>query len=348
MSEKPSVGPAAPALPGMTLERHVLERQRRIPEATGDLTGLMQQISLAAKIISSRVRKAGLADILGLTGEVNVQGEEVQKLDEFANRTLVHCVEAGGHVCVMGSEEEAEPIHIPARYPKGKYVLQFDPLDGSGNIDINASIGTIFSIHRRKTEGDGPGTLEDLLQPGRDIVCAGYVIYGSSNMLVYSMGESVHGFTLDTAIGEFFLSHENIKVPERGDTYSINEGNYHKWAPEVQGWVDAVKKPNGDRKACSLRYIGAMVADFHRTLLRGGIFAYPADSKNTNGKLRLLYEASPLSFIAEAAGGAASNGTQRILDIEPTALHQRTPLFIGSSKSVAEAVAHVGRRDAAR
>ncbi len=325
----------------MTLERHVLERQRRSPGATGDLTGLLQQISLAAKIISSRVRKAGLADILGLTGDVNVQGEEVQKLDVFANNTLVHCVEAGGHVCVMGSEEEAEPIHVPSRYPTGKYVLQFDPLDGSGNIDINASIGTIFSIHRRRTPGDGPGTMEDLLQPGRDIVCAGYTIYGSSNMLVYSMGDSVHGFTLDTAIGEFFLSHENIKIPEHGDTYSVNEGNYHKWSPEVQRWVDAVKKPNGSRKACSLRYIGAMVADFHRTLLRGGIFAYPADAKNTNGKLRLLYEASPLSFVAEAAGGAASSGKQRILDIAPTELHQRTPLFIGSPKDVAEALSHL-------
>ncbi|MBC7173938.1 MAG: class 1 fructose-bisphosphatase, partial [Polyangiaceae bacterium] len=186
-----------------------------------------------------------------------------------------------------------------------------------------------------------PGQMEDLLQPGRDIVCAGYTIYGSSNMLVYSMGDSVHGFTLDTAIGEFFLSHENIKIPTSGDTYSVNEGNYHKWSPEVRSWVDAVKKPNGDRKSCSLRYIGAMVADFHRTLLRGGIFAYPADAKNTSGKLRLLYEASPLSFVAEAAGGAASSGTERILDIEPTELHQRTPLFIGSSKSVEEAVAHL-------
>jgi fructose-1,6-bisphosphatase I len=344
MSKDASAYPAAPALPGMTLERHILERQRRSPGATGDLTGLIQQISLAAKIISSRVRKAGLADILGLTGDVNVQGEEVQKLDIFANRTLVHCVEAGGHVCVMGSEEEAEPIQIPARYPKGKYVLQFDPLDGSGNIDINASIGTIFSIHRRRTEGDGPGTMEDLLQPGRDIVCAGYTIYGSSNMLVYSMGDSVHGFTLDTAIGEFFLSHDDIKIPQRGDTYSVNEGNYHKWSPEVRRWVDAVKKPSEERKASSLRYIGAMVADFHRTLLRGGIFAYPSDAKNTSGKLRLLYEASPLSFVVEAAGGAASDGKQRILDIEPTELHQRTPLFIGSSKDVAEAVAQLDGR----
>src|SRR6478609_4277262 len=205
-----SVGPTSPSLPGTTLERHLLDRLRNMPDATGDFTGLFQQIALASKIISSRVSKAGLADILGLTGEVNVQGEEVQKLDVFANRTLVHCVEGGGHVCVMGSEEEEHPIQVGPQYQKGKYVLQFDPLDGSGNVDINASIGTIFSIHRRKTAGNGPGTLEDLLQPGRDIVAAGYVIYGSSNMLVYSAGDGVHGFTLDPAIGEFFLSHENI------------------------------------------------------------------------------------------------------------------------------------------
>lgn len=324
-------------MPGTTLERHILDRQRRTPEATGDFTGLFHQIALAAKIIASRVSKAGLADVLGLTGEVNVQGEEVQKLDVFANRTLVHCIEAGGHVCVMGSEEEEHPIHIPPQFPKGKYVLQFDPLDGSGNIDINASIGTIFSIHRRKTPGNGPGTLEDLLQPGRDIVAAGYVIYGSSNMLVYSIGDSVDGFTLDPAIGEFFLSHPNIRIPHRGNTYSVNEGNYEKWAKPVQRWADAVKRPAEGRSAYGLRYIGAMVADFHRTLLRGGIFAYPGDKKNENGKLRLLYEASPLAFVAEAAGGRASNGTSRILDIEPTKLHQRTPLFIGSKDDVAEA-----------
>ena len=297
----------------------------------------------SAKIISSRVSKAGLADILGLTGEVNVQGEAVQKLDDFANRTLVHCVEAGGHVCVMGSEEVEEPIPIPPQYPKGKYVLQFDPLDGSGNIDINASIGTIFSIHRRKSAGDGPGTLDDCLQPGRDIVAAGYVIYGSSNMLVYSTGHGVHGFTLDPAIGEFLLSHENIRIPSAGDTYSINEGNYSRWAPEVRSWVDWIKSDEGGRKPYSLRYIGAMVADFDRTLLRGGIFAYPGDSKNANGKLRLLYEASPLAFIAEAAGGAASDGARRILDIEPTTLHQRTPLYIGSVEDVRDAELRLAR-----
>ncbi len=334
----PSVGPSVGSIPGTTLERHLLDRQRSTPAATGDFTGLFHQIALAAKIIASRVSKAGLADILGLTGDVNVQGEEVMKLDIFANRTLVHCVEGGGHVCIMGSEEDEEPIAIPAQYPKGKYVLQFDPLDGSGNIDINASIGTIFSIHRRKSPGNGPGELGDLLQPGRDIVAAGYVIYGSSNMLVYSVGDGVHGFTLDPAIGEFFLSHGDIRIPERGKTYSVNEGNYHKWTPGVRRWVDHVKRSEPGRSAYGLRYIGAMVADFHRTLLKGGIFAYPGDEKNPNGKLRLLYEASPLSFIAEAAGGAASDGTRRILDIEPDKLHQRTPLFIGSKHDVEEAL----------
>lgn len=322
----------------MTLERHILERQRNMPGATGDFTGLFHQISLAAKIIASKVNKSGLADVLGLTGEVNVQGEEVMKLDIFANNTIVSCVEAGGHVCVMGSEEVEDPIAVPQQYPAGKYVLQFDPLDGSGNIDINASIGTIFSIHRRKTPAGTRGTLEDCLQPGRDIVAAGYTIYGSSNMLVYTTGEDVAGFTLDPAIGEFFLSHENIKIPKRGNIYSVNEGNYHRWDAGVRGWVDWVKTPSDDGvRPYRQRYIGAMVADFHRTLLRGGIFVYPSDVKNTNGKLRLLYEASPLAFVVEAAGGAASDGRGRILDIEPDSLHQRTPLYIGSEEDVADA-----------
>lgn len=280
--------------------------------------------------------------MVGLTGETNVQGEEVKKLDVFANEVLVRCVQQGGTVCVMGSEEVADPIAIPMKYPKGKYVLQFDPLDGSGNIDINASIGTIFSIHRRVSTGPGAGGLRDCLQPGRDIVAAGYVIYGSSNMFVYSSGLGVHGFTFDPAIGEFFLSHENMKIPARGDTYSVNEGNYHKWSDGVRAWVDWIKKPEGDRKAYRLRYIGAMVADLHRTLLRGGIFAYPADAKNTSGKLRLLYEASPFAFLVEEAGGVAVDGSSleggRILDIEPTELHQRTPLFIGSREDVADAL----------
>lgn len=338
MANSPSLGPVGPSLPGTTLERHILDRQRANPEATGDFTRLFQQISLAAKIIGSRVSRAGLSGVLGTTGKINVQGEVVAKLDEFANNTLVSVVQSGGQVCVMGSEEVEEPILIPSEYPCGKYVLQFDPLDGSGNIDINASIGTIFSIHKRVTPAGGPGTLEDLLQPGRDIVAAGYVIYGSSNMLVYSTGDGVHGFTYDPGIGEFFLSHENIRMPERGNTYSINEGNYHKWSPGVQAWVDWIKAPTDGRSAYGHRYIGAMVADLHRTLLRGGIFVYPADKKNTRGKLRLLYEASPMAFIVEAAGGMAHTGEERVLDVVPKELHQRTPLYIGSSRDVEDAL----------
>jgi len=338
MSRARSIGPAHDSPIGTTLERHLLDRQRRMPEATGDFTGLFQQISLAAKIIGSRVSKAGLLDILGRTGKTNVQGEQVQKLDDFANNVIVSTVEAGGHVCVMGSEEVEEPIRIPSEYPQGKYVLQFDPLDGSGNIDINASIGTIFSIHRRLTPDGQPGTLKDLLQPGTDIVAAGYVIYGSSNMLVYSTGDQVDGFTYDPGVGELFLSHPNIKIPQRGGIYSINEGNYHKWHDGIRKWVDWVKAPSENRKAYRLRYIGAMVADVHRTLLRGGIFVYPADAKNKRGKLRLLYEASPMAFLVEAAGGAASDGETRIVTIEPQELHQRTPVFMGSPDDVADAL----------
>jgi fructose-1,6-bisphosphatase I len=318
----------------------LLDRQRRMPEATGDFTGLFQQLMLAAKIIGSRVSKAGLSGILGRTGTTNVQGEQVQKLDDFANRVIVQTVEAGGHVCVMGSEEVEEPITIPKPYPQGKYVLQFDPLDGSGNIDINASIGTIFSIHRRVT-APGQGSMKDLLQKGRDIVAAGYVIYGSSNMLVYSTGEQVDGFTYDPGVGEFFLSHPKIRIPQRGGIYSINEGNYHNWSEGTQKWVDWIKTPTEDKKAYRLRYIGAMVADLHRTLLRGGIFVYPPDVKNKKGKLRLLYEASPMAFLVEAAGGAASDGEGPILDIEPTELHQRTPVFMGSTDDVADALRFV-------
>jgi fructose-1,6-bisphosphatase I len=313
-----------------------MERQRLIAGATGDFTAMFQQIALAGKIINARVNRAGLAGVLGETGDTNVHGEMVQKLDEFANRALVRCVEAGGHVCVMASEEFEDIIPVPARYPQGKYVLTFDPLDGSGNIDVNASIGTIFSIHRRVTTS-GPGTVEDCLQPGSRQVAAGYIIYGSSTMLVYSSGDGVHGFTLDPSVGEFFLSHESIKLPTRGNIYSVNESNYHRWQPEVRRWADWIKTPDKDHgRPYTFRYIGAMVADFHRTLLRGGIFAYPGDVKKPNGKLRLLYEAAPLAFIAEAAGGRAIDGQNRILDIVPTELHQRTPLFIGSSDDVSD------------
>jgi len=332
---KHSIGPSASDELGWTLDRHILERQRRIAGATGDFTGLFQAIALACRVIASKVQKAGLADVLGATGAVNVQGETVQKLDELANKVLVRCVEAGGHVCVMASEENEDIIPIPPSYPHGKYVLMFDPLDGSSNIDVNISIGTIFSIHRRVT-ASGPGTAADCLQVGSKQVAAGYVIYGSSTMLVYTTGDGVHGFTLDPLVGEFFLSHENIRIPARASTYSINEGNTSKWTPGVKAWIDRLKTkdaPGG--KPYGLRYVGTLVADFHRTLLRGGVFAYPGDASAPEGKLRLLYEASPMAFIAEAAGGAASTGTQRVLDVEPTSLHQRVPLFIGSKDDVA-------------
>jgi fructose-1,6-bisphosphatase I len=327
---------------GWTLERHILEEQRTHPGATGEFTRLFQQLALAGKIIGSRVNQAGLANVLGVTGEVNVQGERVQKLDVFANQALIHCLEAGGQVCLMASEEVDDPIPIPTDFPLGKYVLMFDPLDGSSNIDVNISIGTIFSVHRRVTAGAEP-SLGDCLQPGFKQVAAGYIIYGSSTMFVYTSGERVHGFTLDPSVGEFFLSHPNLCIPERGAIYSVNEGNEHRWDERVRGWVRWLKtpdKPSG--RPYSGRYIGTLVADFHRTLLKGGVFAYPADAKNPNGKLRLLYEASPLALIAKAAGGAASDGTRPILEIVPSELHQRVPLYIGSRLDVADAVRMVG------
>jgi len=338
-----SIGPSGGDELGWTLDRHILERQRKVPGASGEFTGLFQVIALAGRVIASKVQKAGLADVLGATGAVNVQGEAVQRLDELANKIIVRCVEAGGHVCVMASEESEGIIPVLPQYPQGKYVLLFDPLDGSSNIDVNVSIGTIFSIYRRVTPG-GPGTEMDCLQPGSKQVAAGYIIYGPSTMLVYTTGDGVHGFTLDPLVGEFFLSHENIRIPARGHTYSINEGNRSKWTAGVTEWVDTLKSdkaPGG--KPYGLRYVGTLVADFHRTLLRGGIFAYPADRTAPEGKLRLLYECAPLAFIAEAAGGAASTGTGRVLDVQPKTLHQRVPLFIGSREDVADAERFVAK-----
>ncbi len=346
VEELASWGPPGAVIPGLTLERHIFDRQQRVPGASGELTRLLQQIQLAAKIIASRVHRAGLAGMLGLTGEVNVQGEQVQKLDAFADTVIRRTLEGSGQLCVMASEEVEGPIPIPEPYPTGKYVLVYDPLDGSGNIDINATIGTIFGIYRRRSE-HGEGSLEDLLQPGRDLVASGYVIYGSSVMLVYTTGDRVHGFTYDPSVGEFFLSHEDVRIPARGAVYSVNEGNRGRWSGEVRRWAESLK---GDRtplgRPYSLRYIGAMVADFHRTLLRGGVFAYPADSKSPHGKLRLLYEAAPLAFVVEAAGGAATDGTRRILDLTPDRLHQRTPLWIGSVHDVAFAVEQMHGSDA--
>ncbi len=337
MEPRHSWGPPAADQLGWTLDRHIFERQRQTPGATGDFTGLFQAIALAGRMIASRVHKAGLSDVLGRAGSTNVQGEEVQKLDVLANQILIRCVEAGGHVCVMASEENEGIIPIPDRFPKGKYVLMFDPLDGSSNIDVCMSIGTIFSIHRRITKS-GPGTDADCLQKGTAQVAAGYILYGSSTVLVYTSGDGVHGFTLDPLVGEFFLSHENIRIPERGSTYSVNEGNTIKWDPGVRDWIAWLKSADAPgEKPYGHRYIGTLVADFHRTLLKGGVFAYPADDKNPDGKLRLLYECAPMAFIAEAAGGAASTGRERVLDVQPKALHARVPLFIGSRDDVADA-----------
>jgi len=314
-----------------TVQQHILDEERQHPEASGELTALLTSLILAAKIISREVNKAGLGRIIGETGEINIHGEEVQKLDEFAQQTICRAMGYSGHLCVMASEESEDIVPIPVEAKRGKYVLMFDPLDGSSNIDVNASIGTIFSIHRRISPGSGDGTIEDCLQPGTKQVSAGYFIYGSSTMMVYTTGQGVQGFTLDPSLGEFLLSHENITIPQRGRIYSINEGNINSWDAPTRAYINHVKADaKEDRRPYTLRYIGSLVADFHRNLLKGGIFLYPGPK----GKLRLLYEASPLAMVIEQAGGAASTGTERILDIVPNSLHQKVPLIIGSKFDV--------------
>lgn len=320
---------------GITLETYILEGMLGFPAATGAFTSLLNQIELSAKLITSKVRRAGLAKLLGYTGQVNVQGEAVQKLDEEANETLLSVLGRRGH-CAAVASEELEDIQIMSTDPRAKYLVVFDPLDGSSNIDVNVSIGTIFGILRKRSTGIA--TDADFMQPGRDLLAAGYVLYGSSTMLIISTGTAggVHGFTYDPTVGDFFLSHENIKIPERGALYSINEGNSAKWPDSVRRWNDWIKdEDKATGRPYGLRYVGSMVADAHRTLLKGGIFAYPADRKSPSGKLRLLYEANPFAFIFEAAGGAASTGRERVLDIVPTELHQRVPLVMGSARDVA-------------
>jgi fructose-1,6-bisphosphatase I len=316
----------------LTIERHILEQQKQYPAATGVLTSILYDIALAGKLIARETIRAGLADILGLTGMLNVQGEEVAKLDQFANSAIVRLNQVTGRLAAMASEESADIILIPEQFPTGRYVMVFDPLDGSSNIDFSVSIGTIFSILRRQSPEGEPVTVKDCLQQGRNIVAAGYILYGPSTMLVYSAGNGVHGFTLDHTVGEFLLTHPNIRIPPRARFYSVNQGYERYWAREIQEYTAYLQAQN-----LSLRYIGSLVADFHRNLLGGGIFYYPADTrdpKKPHGKLRLLYEAAPLAFLAEQAGGAASDGTQPILDIHPTELHQRIPLFIGNKDMV--------------
>ena len=326
---------------GFTLERHLKEEERNFPEAKGVFTTVMSQISLAAKIINAEVNKAGLVEILGLTGHTNIQGEGVQKLDEYANVVLRRALDHNGAVAALAAlanEEVDDPYIIPAEFlDNGEYVVIYDPLNGSSNIDVNVSIGSIFSILKRKTTV-AEAQMEDFLQPGREQICAGYVIYGSSTMLVYTTGNGVHGFTLDPSVGEFFLSHPDIQIPARGKIYSINEGNSSEWEKPMSDYIHYLKQEDkASNRPYSGRYIGSLVADFHRNLLKGGIFLYPGDRVSPSGKLRLLYECNPMAFIIEQAGGTASTGTHHILDIQPENLPQRVPLIIGSKDDVAEA-----------
>lgn len=320
------------ALPvGVTLDRYIMHSQSAFPYATGELSQLLRDIALAGKIINREVNKAGLIDVTGANGTENIQGENQQKLDIIANIRFIRALKNGGEVCAILSEEDEHIIHTGNDH--GKYVVAMDPLDGSSNIDVNVSIGTIFSIYRRITPINSPATMDDFLQGGRKQIAAGYILYGSSTMLVYSTGDGVNGFTYDHSLGEFILSHKNITSPANGTIYSVNEGNYNSYSVSTQKYITDCK-----RKCYSARYIGSLVGDFHRNLLKGGIYLYPATAKDPKGKLRLLYECYPLAFIAEKSGGKASDGFRDILDIVPSDFHQRSPIYVGSVTMVDEAI----------
>ena len=320
---------AAPRRQIVTLQAHILQQQALHPGASGDFSWILSALSISAKMIASQVRRARLEDVLGGVGNQNVQGEQQQKLDVYANDLFIRLLRSQGMVCAVASEENDDIVHFDNG---GKYVVTMDPLDGSSNIDVNVSIGTIFSIYRRLSTGD-KAAMEDFMQPGTAQVAAGYIIYGSSTMLVYTTGHGVHGFTLDPSIGTFCLSHPDMTTPADGSIFSVNEGNLHDFSPGIQRYIDDCKK-----QRMSARYIGSLVADFHRNLMKGGIYLYPGTAKAPKGKLRLLYEANPLAMIVEQAGGMATDGTTRILDLKPTELHQRCPLFIGSKAMVEKAM----------
>jgi fructose-1,6-bisphosphatase I len=329
----------------MTLEQFIIDQQERFPHSTGAFSRLLRDISVAAKIINRDIRRAGIIDIFGETGEVNVQGETQKRLDRIANEELVRALKRGGECCLIGSEEEAEVIPLsPYEEPEDKYAVLFDPLDGSSNIDVNVSVGTIFSIYQLP-EGFEEMGVRAALQPGADQVAAGYVIYGSSTMLVYTTGDGVNGFTLDPSIGEFILSHPKLQIPSTGGIYSVNEGDAARFHDETRQYLRWLQSDDG-KEPSKTRYIGSFVSDFHRNLLKGGIYLYPATRDYADGKLRLMYEANPMAFIAEEAGGRAVDGRgRRILDLEPEDLHQRTPLYIGSREMVDVAEAfEQGRR----
>ena len=318
-----------------TFQQHVLHEQKRFPGATTEFSWLVSGITLATKMIESQVRRAGLTNILGSHGEVNVQGEVQQKLDVYANEALIHCLSLRESIGIIASEENEEPLVLRHDSPAAKYAIVFDPLDGSSNIDVAVTIGTTFAVFRRP-EGDKAGDpLQWVLQPGRKQVAAGYVVYGSSTVLVYSAGNGVHTFTLDPMVGSYILTKEHLRIPERGSYYSINESYCDRWPGVYAKYLNRLKSGEMGRRYSS-RFVGSMVADFHRTLLRGGVFIYPPNTDHPEGKLRLLYEANPVAFLAEQAGGSASDGRQHILDIEPRDVHQRTPLIVGGKAEMEE------------
>jgi len=329
----------------ITLTRHIIEKQAAHQAATGEFSALMVQIGLVGKMIAHDLRRAGLINILGATGETNIQGEAVKKLDGIANETFLKVFQYSELVCALASEEMEKPVHLPENCPKGKYMLLFDPLDGSSNTDVNMPLGSIFSVLRYEGKAGLPSDAE-LIRRGTEQVAAGYLIYGSSTMLVFTAGQGVHGFTLDPGVGEYLLSHENIRIPAKGKVYAVNEGNYHKWPAGTRQYVEYLKTPDkATGRPYSTRYSGCLVADVHRMLLEGGIYLYPDETAKPEGKLRLLYEACPLAMVVEQAGGRASTGTMRILEVEPKSLHQRVPLFIGSPEDVGLAEAFIqGKR----
>jgi fructose-1,6-bisphosphatase I len=312
-----------------TVQQHILQQQQEISEATGRFSWLLSGITLATKMVEAKIRTAGLGDVLGSLGAVNVQGEQQQKLDVYANQALLHCLGLRDSVAALVSEENDEPVTFNRSSEAGKYIIVFDPLDGSSNIDVNVNVGTIFSVLRRLPSDHSTDLQASILQPGHAQVAAGYVVYGPSTVLVYTTGHGVHGFTLDPTIGAFVLTNEHMKMPEHGPYYSVNEANASTWPDEYREYVGKLRSGALGRSYSS-RYIGSLVADFHRTLLKGGVFLYPPTAKQPGGKLRLLYEANPLAFIAEQAGGLASSGQGRILDIRPEGIHQRTPFIVGS------------------
>ncbi|HMP02726.1 MAG TPA: class 1 fructose-bisphosphatase [Gemmatales bacterium] len=321
--------------PLMTVQQHILEEQRRrAPGATGEFSWLLSGLTLATKMIDAQVRRAGLVDILGGIGGENVQGEAVQKLDVFSNEALHYCFGNRGSVAIIASEEDVDPMVIERDLPHGKYIVVYDPLDGSSNIDVNVSVGTIFSVLQRDPANPKPGgPTAEVLQPGLRQLAAGYVVYGSSTMLVYTTGTGVHGFTLDPSIGAYVISHPEIKMPKQGSYYSCNEAKSDTFPEAYRQFLSRLRAGEGGRDY-STRYVGSLVADFHRTLLKGGIFLYPPTRSHPKGKLRLMYEANPIAFLAEQAGGMATDGVNRILEIEPTSLHERTPLVVGSPTEV--------------